>query len=104
MKIENGSFCPFIKKDCIGLKCTMFIKMRGVNPNTGAEVDEWDCTLKWLPVLLIENAKEVRQGAAATESFRNEVIKAKQDDLRVEAARLASTPTFTRLIDASNNH
>jgi hypothetical protein len=32
------------------------------------------CAVTALPMLQIEVAKEVRQGAAATESFRNEVV------------------------------
>ena len=38
MKIEAGSFCPLIKKDCIGLKCSWFTQLRGHNPNTGEEI------------------------------------------------------------------
>jgi len=88
MKIENGTFCPLIKKDCVGLKCTWMIQLRGTHPQTGQPVDEWDCAVKWLPMLLIENAKEVRQGAAATESFRNEMVKAHEQNMM---AIIAST-------------
>lgn len=76
MKLEAGTFCPLIKKDCIGLKCNWFIQVRGTNPNTGKDVDEWDCSIKWLPTLLIENSQQARSGVAATESFRNEMVKA----------------------------
>lgn len=77
MQIKPGTFCPLIQKDCIQFQCAWFIHLRGKNPNTGADVDEYECAVKWLPVLLIENAKEVRQSAAATESFRNEVVQAR---------------------------
>ena len=63
-----------IKKDCVQLKCAWFTLLRGVNPNTGKEIDEWVCAVAAMPMLQIEVAKEVRQGAAATESFRNEVV------------------------------
>lgn len=75
MQIQQGTFCPLIKKDCIQNKCKFFVKLLGNNPQTGNPVEEWDCAVYWLPVLLIENAKETRQGAAAIESFRNEAIK-----------------------------
>lgn len=74
MEIKSGTFCPLIKKDCVQLKCAWFIMLRGTNPNTGKEVDEWVCAVTSLPMLQLEVAKEVRQGAAATESFRNEVV------------------------------
>ena len=78
MELKNGSFCPLIKKDCVQLKCAWFTLLRGTNPNTGKEVDEWMCAVTALPMLQIEVAKEVRQGAAATESFRNEVVSINQ--------------------------
>ncbi len=74
MKLEPGTHCPMLDKECIQFKCAFWTQLRGTHPQTGAEIDEWACAVAWLPVLLIENAKEVRQGAAATESFRNEVV------------------------------
>lgn len=74
MELKAGTFCPLIKKDCVQLKCAWFTQLRGVNPNTGKEIDQWMCAVNALPLLQIETAKEVRQGAAATESFRNEVV------------------------------
>lgn len=85
MKVEAGKYCPLLKKDCIGLVCNWMIHLRGKNPQTGADIDEWDCSIKWLPMLLIENAKEVRHGAAATESFRNEMVKANEQTVQVLA-------------------
>ena len=79
MKVENGDFCPLVKGKCKGLQCTFMIQLRGTNPNTGQPVDEWDCAIKWLPVLLIENAKQTRQAGAATESMRNEIVKRMDD-------------------------
>lgn len=85
MQIKPGKFCPLIKKDCIGLKCSWFTQVRGTNPNTGAEVDEWSCAISWLPVLLIENSQQQRQTGAAVESFRNEVTKKAQQALTIAA-------------------
>jgi len=75
MELKAGTFCPLIKKDCVQLKCAWFVQLRGTNPTTGKEVDEWMCAVQALPMLQVEVAKEVRQGAAATESFRNEVVR-----------------------------
>lgn len=85
MQIKNGTFCPLIKKDCVQLKCAWFTCLRGTNPNTGQEMDEWMCAVSALPMLQIEVAKEARQGAAATESFRNEMVKANQENGLVSA-------------------
>lgn len=78
MEIKQGNFCPLIKKDCIGIQCAWMTHIRGVNPNTGKEVDEWNCAVTWLPMLLVENSQQQRQTASAVESFRNEMVKANQ--------------------------
>jgi hypothetical protein len=78
MKLEQGKFCPLIQKDCIGLQCSWFTQIRGMNPNTGEPVDEWGCAITWLPMLTIENSQQQRSTASAVESFRNEVVDANQ--------------------------
>lgn len=74
MKLEPGKFCPLIKADCIGLQCSWFTQVRGTEPQSGREIDEWACAIVWMPMLSINTAQEVRQVAAATESFRNEMV------------------------------
>lgn len=75
MRIESGSYCPLVGGDCKRLACRWFIQLRGKHPQTGEPLDEWDCAVRWLPLLLIEGAQETRQTAAAIESFRNEVVR-----------------------------
>lgn len=79
--MKKGSFCPLIQKACVENKCAWYTQLRGQNPNTGADVDEWLCAVVAMPLLQIQTAKETRQGAAATESFRNEMVKASQNAL-----------------------
>ena len=47
----------------------------GKNPNTGQDVNDFDCAISWLPILLIEGSQQTRQAGAAIESFRNEMVK-----------------------------
>ena len=75
MKLEQGKFCPLIGKDCIGLQCSWFTQVRGMNPNTGEEIDDWSCAVTWLPTLMIENSQQQRHTSSAIESFRNETVK-----------------------------
>lgn len=75
MKIQPKNICPLYRDACKELECAWFIQLRGVNPNTGVDVDEWGCAIAWLPILLIEGAKETRQTGSAIESFRNEIVK-----------------------------
>ena len=84
MKIESKTNCPLNSfNPCKELECAWFMKIRGTNPNTGQEMDEWGCSIAWLPVLLIENSQQQRQTGAAVESFRNEMVKANQMNTQV---------------------
>lgn len=77
MEIKPKANCPLNNfEPCKQLDCAWFMQVRGHNPNTGAEVDEWACSMSWLPVLLIENSQQQRGTGAAVESFRNEMVKA----------------------------
>jgi hypothetical protein len=80
MKLEQGKFCPLIRKDCVGLKCSWYMQVRGMNPNTGEDIDEWGCAVTWMPIMTIENSQQQRHTSAAVESFRNEVVKANQEN------------------------
>jgi hypothetical protein len=73
--MKKGNYCPLIKKDCIENKCAWYTQVRGTNPNTGEPVDEWQCVVNIIPVLLIENSSRQLHTAAAVESFRNETVK-----------------------------
>jgi hypothetical protein len=78
MQLKRENFCPLIKEECVGLKCAWFTKVEGYDMNTGNRVDEWNCAMSWLPMLLIENSGMQRQTGAAVESFRNEMVKSNE--------------------------
>ena len=75
---NKAKFCPLIKKPCKGSECMWSVQMRGTDPTTGGEIDEEACAVAWLPMLLTENVKASHETAAATESFRNEMVSANQ--------------------------
>jgi hypothetical protein len=76
--LKNGTFCPLIKKDCIGLTCAWYTRVQGYDVNTGNQVDNYECAISWLPMLLIENSGQQRSTGAAVESFRNEMVKSNE--------------------------
>lgn len=77
MKLEVKSNCPLDDfKPCRQFECAWFTQVRGTNPQSGQEVDEYACAIAWLPMLTIENSQQQRQTGAAVESFRNEMVKA----------------------------
>jgi hypothetical protein len=90
MKIEPKANCPLHNfEPCKQLDCAWFLKIRGSNPNTGEDVDDWGCAIAWMPVLLIENSQQQRQTGAAVESFRNEMVKSNESSqqLLISAAQ-----------------
>ncbi|PKN63543.1 MAG: hypothetical protein CVU57_19130 [Deltaproteobacteria bacterium HGW-Deltaproteobacteria-15] len=74
MQVKIGGICPLIKKGCIQTRCEWFVHIRGKDPQSEREIDEYGCAIAWLPILLIENAQMERQTGAAVESFRNEMV------------------------------
>lgn len=87
-----GHKCEEVKDNAIH-RCAWYTKLVGKNPNTGAEMDEWGCNMHWMPVLLVENAGAIRSHAAATESFRNEVVQANAATQQLYAATLINKNT-----------
>jgi hypothetical protein len=86
MAKEEHKWCPLIKKDCVEKKCAWYMHIRGMDPNTGKDVDHWGCSVSWMPMLLIENSQQQRSTSSAVESFRNEMVKANETNINVLSA------------------
>lgn len=79
MKLEVKTNCPLDNfQPCRQLECAWFMKVAGTDPQNGKEIDEYGCSIAWLPVLMIENSRQQHQTGAAVESFRNEMVKANE--------------------------
>lgn len=91
-RAQPGMVCPLLRKDVSKVchTCPLWVKVRGVDPNTGQEVDDWRCSFAWLPMLLIENASQSRQAGAAVESMRNEIVR--RMDNPVPIAKMLEQP------------
>jgi hypothetical protein len=99
MKIESKSNCPLDGfKPCRQLECAWFMQIRGTNPNSGEPVDEWGCSMAWMPMLMIENSQQQRGTSAAVESFRNEMVKNNEVGQRVLLAAAGVTPQTQTMI------
>jgi hypothetical protein len=96
---KKEPICPLLRKPCIGDGCMFWVHMLGKNPQTGHDVDEWDCSQRWVPMLLVENARQSRGTQAAVESMRNEVIN-RQDTLNSLITQASRQPRQIRDIDA----
>lgn len=100
MKLEPKANCPLDGfKPCRQLECAWFMKVRGTNPNTGEEIDDYGCSMAWLPVLMIENSQRQYQTGAAVESFRNEMVKANDTSQQVLMATLQQARPELKVIE-----
>ena len=96
--LKNGSFCPLIKKDCVGLTCAWYTRVQGYDMNSGNQVDNYECAISWLPMLLIENSGQQRQTGAAVESFRNEMVKANETQTKLILATASGESQQPKLL------
>lgn len=67
--VEDGSIV-----DGELVACRFWVTVLGQNPQTGETVNNGDCAIAWMPMLLIENSKVNRETGAAVESLRNENV------------------------------
>lgn len=68
-----GSDCEIAKGNTI-YRCRWFVKLRGKDPQSDQEIDEFRCAMEWAPLLAVEHSLFQRQTGAAVESFRNGMI------------------------------
>jgi len=84
MKLEVKDNCPLDNfNPCKKFDCAWFIQIRGKNPQTGEEQDEFGCAIAYLPLMMIENSQQTRQAGASIESFRNEMVKSNNETLKM---------------------
>ena len=86
--------CPLLNKKCMKHKCVWYNMLQGKNPQTGLDVQEWGCSIAWIPLLLVENSRQTMQVQAATESFRNEMV----DSNKAMAGLLKKSDTASNLL------
>lgn len=70
-----GSECETAKNDVI-YRCAWYVKLRGKDPQSEQEIDEYRCAMQWMPLLQVEHSLFERQTGAAVESMRNETVEA----------------------------
>ncbi len=56
-------------------RCAWYAKLVGKSAQSSKEIDEWGCSMSWMPIMMAEVAQTNRGQTKALESFRNEVIK-----------------------------
>ena len=86
---ESNEMCPLMKskRSLVCHKCAWYNHIRGTHPQTGKEIDHWDCAIAMLPMLMIEVARETSASTGAIVSMRNEVIGSNDKRMSVDLLR-----------------
>lgn len=74
-----GSKCEEIRNNKL-YRCSWFTKLQGKNPQSEEIIDEWNCAIAWLPIMLVENAQVIRGTNSAICSMRDETT-SRQDSV-----------------------
>ncbi len=84
----KGKTCPMHRKSMRDVceTCPLWTKLVGQDPQSGKQVNQWNCSLAWLPMLLIENSKETRSAGSAIEDMRNKIVE-RQDRVASQFAQ-----------------
>jgi len=104
MKLESKSNCPLNKfEPCKLWECSWFIEIKGNHPQTGTELNEWGCAVAWLPVMMINTAREQHSTSVAIESFRNEMVKSNEvsQKILIEAAKVNNGTDELKYIESN---
>jgi len=93
---DEGMICPFHHQSMASVchLCPLWQLIRGKHPQTGEDIDAWNCALAHLPMLLINSANETRMGVAATQQVANVMLRASE---AVRLERLASKTGYKEI-------
>jgi hypothetical protein len=84
MAIEVEITCP-LGSECetvvgkVIKRCAWYCKLVGNDPSTGKDVDEWGCSMSFMPMLMVEMSGTNRGQTEALESMRNETVKGQEE-------------------------
>lgn len=88
-----GNECPLWKEPCHEHKCKWYVHILGAHPQKpDTPIDHWGCAVEWIPIMLVENGKNIREVSADVQSFRNRMAET--------AGKLVAMATSPRLPDA----
>jgi len=87
---NDGTYCPLWRKPCVKVchTCAWWQLLRGQNPQTGADMDQWGCAISHVPLLNVALIREQRGTTASVDNMRAEVHRNNDAGLVGAIARL----------------
>ena len=82
--------CPIYKEICVKghtksmgedadgcqTHCRWWIHVVGKDPQSNKDIDLWDCSISWLPILQVETTQRIMQGTASQDKTANVIFEA----------------------------
>jgi len=78
------------RRDKVCHTCAWYRHIIGTHPQTGERIDEWECSIALLPMLLIENSREQTRTSDAVNDLKNEVRDIATQDQKIQTLRVAA--------------
>lgn len=89
----NGALCKGgrradFPKDEMGVPhvCRWWQHLVGKDPQSDKSIDQWDCAVPWIPILLVETSQMVRQSTASIDKTANIIWGTLPNNLRNKIA------------------
>lgn len=70
---------PEKKQGCIQHECEFYINIMGAHPQTGELVNDFRCSIAFLPILLVENSNQQRQTAHEVGKVANQIHRSRSE-------------------------
>ena len=72
---DDGMYCPLWRKPCVKVchTCAFWSSVKGKNPQTGADMEQWACAVTMQNILSMESTLAQRQTQASVDALRKEV-------------------------------
>lgn len=88
---DPGTYCPLWRRDVSKVchTCEWYIKLEGTHPQNGSRIDEWGCSIAFMPILQIESSQQSRQAGASADKVATEVRKFHQSMVGLNNVMLA---------------
>lgn len=73
----EGKLCHHTghKSPCVKDRCPKWISIQGTHPQTGAPVNQTDCSDVWVPLLLVDVSRKLNALEVSTHAMNNELSK-----------------------------
>ena len=68
-----GSRCEEIKNDVLH-RCRWMVKLIGKDPQSQNDIDEWNCAIAWIPLMMVEVGQGIRGTTESVVSMRDATV------------------------------